>query len=65
MPDFKVENMSCGHCVAAVTKAVKAADPSAEVLADLAAGRVGVTSALPPERLAEAIRSAGYPAEAA
>ncbi len=65
MPDFKVENMSCGHCVAAVTRAVQAADPSAQVRADLAAGRVAVTSALPPEHLAEAIRSAGYPAEAA
>ncbi len=65
MPDFKVDNMSCGHCVAAVTKAVQAADPGAQVGADLAAGRVAVTSALPPERLAEAIRSAGYPAQAA
>ncbi len=65
MPDFQVENMSCGHCIAAVTRAVQAADPSAQVRADLAAGRVAVTSALPPERLAEAIRSAGYPAQAA
>ena len=64
MPDFKVENMSCGHCAAAVTKAVHAADPSAQVRVDLAAGRVAVTSALPPERLAETIRAAGYPAEA-
>lgn len=65
MPEFKVENMTCGHCVSAVTKAVKEADPAAQVRADLAAGRVEVASALPPERLAEAIRAAGYPAQAA
>ena len=33
---FNVPDMTCGHCVATVTKAVKALDPVAEVKADLA-----------------------------
>lgn len=61
---FQVDGMSCGHCVQAVTKAVKAADPMAEVAVDLAAKRVSVESARPPEEIAQAIRGAGYQAAA-
>lgn len=61
MTYFKVENMSCGHCVAAVTAAVRQVDPGAEVVVDVAAGRVAVAGAAGPERVAAAIRAAGYP----
>src|SRR4051812_2696346 len=39
---FQVQGMSCGHCVQAVTDAVKAVDPKAEVKVDLASGKVDV-----------------------
>jgi copper chaperone len=40
---LSVPEMSCGHCVAAITRAVEAAAPGARVAADLAAKTVTVT----------------------
>jgi copper chaperone len=62
---FQVEGMSCGHCIQAVTRAVKAEDPQAEVAVDLAGKSVSVTSAHPADAIAEAIRGAGYEVAAA
>ena len=59
---FQVDGMSCGHCVQAVTRAVKAEDPQAQVDVDLAAKRVSVDSERPRETIAQAIRGAGYEA---
>lgn len=42
MLTFDVQDMSCGHCVASITKAVQAADPQARVEVDLARRRVQV-----------------------
>jgi copper chaperone CopZ len=39
---FDVKDMSCGHCVASITKAVQATDPGARVEIDLASHRVQV-----------------------
>lgn len=41
---YQVEGMSCGHCVQAVTGAVKTLDPQADVTVDLAAKAVSVRS---------------------
>ncbi|MBC5763792.1 cation transporter [Ramlibacter albus] len=57
---FQVQGMSCGHCVKAVTEAVKAVDPAAEVQVDLGSGKVDVQSTKEREALAEAIREEGY-----
>ncbi len=61
MQSFEVPDMTCGHCVKAITQAVQAADPAAQVSADLAQHRVqisgGNTSA---EALAAVISDAGY-----
>jgi copper chaperone len=62
---FNVPDMSCGHCVATITKAVKAVDPAAEVKADLAGKTVTVDSAVPAAALARALDAAGYPNTAA
>ncbi|WPB57028.1 heavy-metal-associated domain-containing protein [Xylophilus sp. GOD-11R] len=60
---FKVEGMSCQHCVRAVTQAIEDLDPSAEVTVDLADGRVDVTAASQPrEAIRQAIQEAGYQA---
>lgn len=57
---FIVSGMTCGHCEKAVTRAVKQADPQAEVKIDRAAGRVEVESTQARERLANAITEEGY-----
>ncbi|HEX5686522.1 MAG TPA: heavy-metal-associated domain-containing protein [Ideonella sp.] len=58
---FDVNDMSCGHCVGAITQAVTAADPGAQVEVDLANHRVTIQPALAGEQaLAQAIREAGY-----
>jgi len=60
MQVFKVQGMTCGHCVKAVTQAVKAADEQAQVQVELAQGEVRVHSALSPEAIRQAIREEGY-----
>jgi len=58
--EFQVEGMSCQHCVAAVTNAIREHDEAAQVQVDLSAGRVTVESAQPAETLKAAIDEAGY-----
>jgi copper chaperone len=60
MMEFRVEDMSCGHCVDAITKAVKAADPQAAVEINLAAHVVRVESELASDDISAAIAEAGY-----
>jgi len=58
--EFQVEGMSCQHCVAAVTNAIREHDGAAKVQVDLASGRVAVESAQPVDTLKAAIAEAGY-----
>ncbi len=62
MPEIKVKGMSCGHCAAAVTKALQSLAGVSEVKVDLASGRVSYQSAapVPAEEVARAIKAAGY-----
>ena len=57
---FTVTGMTCGHCEKAVLRAVKQADPQAEVTIDRAANRVDVVSDQAREVLAQAIAEEGY-----
>jgi copper chaperone len=58
---FEVNDMTCGHCVGAITKALKATDQNAKVLIDLATHQVQVESAsASAAALAHAIEDAGY-----
>ncbi|WP_434678210.1 heavy-metal-associated domain-containing protein [Pseudomonas sp. R1-18] len=59
---FRVQGMTCGHCVRAVTQAITNDDPAADVNVDLSSGRVQVTSALSAERIIELIAEEGYQA---
>lgn len=61
MYELKVEGMSCGHCVNAVTKSVQAIDPSAKVEVDLSAQTVRVNSSASLDQVAAAVDDAGYP----
>ena len=66
---FEVNDMTCGHCVSTITKALKATDKDAKVQIDLATHRVQVEPvSADASELAEAIKDAGYtpvPIEAA
>ena len=57
---FDVDGMSCGHCVKAVTAAVRQIDPQAQVQVDLAGKKVEVESTQAREALAKAIADEGY-----
>jgi len=58
--EFAVQGMSCGHCVRAVTEAIKARDPAAVVTVDLPAGRVRAETRLPASDVRAAIEDEGY-----
>lgn len=58
---FKVDDMTCGHCVQTITQAVKGVDAGATLRIDLASHRVEIDSTkLDPGRLRDAIADAGY-----
>lgn len=60
MMTFKVEGMTCGHCIDAVTRALRALDPSAQVQIDLGNGVVRAEGLFSEEQAAQAIRAEGY-----
>lgn len=62
MLELKVEGMTCQHCVRAVTAAVQARHPGAEVAVDLDGGTVRIPAATAAERaaIAAAIAEEGY-----
>ena len=65
MYELQVDNMSCGHCVRAVTEAVQELDAEAQVVVDLAAKKVTVDSTAALPSISAAIEEAGYPVKAA
>lgn len=60
--EFEVKGMTCGHCMARVTKAVQSVDPQAKVEVDLANRLVHVDASGEAKPIADAITQAGYPA---
>lgn len=64
MHQFNLPDMSCGHCVAAITQALQAVDAQARVEIDLATRTAKVDSALSREALSAALTEAGYPPSA-
>ncbi len=60
MLEFEVKDMTCGHCVATITKALKEAAPGAEVIIDLPSHSVRVGGAADAAAMESAIRAAGY-----
>lgn len=65
MMTFTLPDMTCGHCVATVTKAIKTLDSKAEVKADLARKTVTVETTAPASAVAKAMEDAGYPSSTA
>jgi copper chaperone len=60
MITLQVEGMSCGHCVRAVTEAIRALDPGAEVAVDLASGTVRAETGAAPAAVTAAVEEEGY-----
>jgi copper chaperone len=61
MQAFRVDDMTCGHCVSTITKAIKFADKGAQVTIDLAQHLVMVEpTEANAQELRDAIAEAGY-----
>jgi copper chaperone len=60
MLKFKVDGMSCSHCVRSVSHAVRALPGVTDVEVDLDAGLVSVTGGQPAAAITHAIAAAGY-----
>lgn len=65
MLKLTVPDMNCGHCVSAVTKALKGVDAAAEIAVDLDTKLVTVRSDASGEALAAALSKAGYESQPA
>ena len=61
MIEFKLPDMSCGHCVGVVTRTVHETDPQATVEVDLPSQTVRIQSAGERRAFADALAEAGYP----
>lgn len=61
--EFEIQDMTCGHCVRAITEAVIAVAPDAEVTANTETHRVSVKTEAQSALIESAIREAGYTPE--
>ena len=59
---FNIVDMTCGHCVSMVTKAILGADADAKVETNLTDKTLQVSSDLSSEEVIDALTEAGYPA---
>jgi copper chaperone len=57
---YKVKGMSCGGCVASVTRALQLAIPGVEIVVSLEQGTAKVTGDHDEETARQAIEDAGY-----
>jgi copper chaperone len=65
---LKIDGMTCGHCVAAVTRALESAEGVASATVDLQAGRAVVEydeTRTRPDVLTSVVMDEGYTAEEA
>lgn len=60
-----IPDMTCGHCVASVTKAIKAIENEAQVVCDLATKTVEVAihARVAPQQVVSALDEVGFTAE--
>lgn len=65
MIELTINDMTCGGCVASITRVVKGLDPDAVVNADVATKRVSIESPIDTEAVVAAIANAGYHPQAA
>ncbi len=61
---FNVPDMSCGHCTAAIEKAILEAESGARIACDLESRTVTVECSLSPESIKSILLEAGYDSKA-
>lgn len=61
MTDFTIPDMSCGHCVQAITDAITSQDTMANVTVDLKNKTVSIQSRLEDAEARQILTQAGYP----
>lgn len=59
---FRIEGMTCGHCVSTLSRAIQAIDPAAKVNAQLGERILAVGSGAAVDEIQRAIEAAGYSA---
>ena len=57
---FYIEDMTCGGCAKAVTKAILLVDPAAKVTADPVSHLVEIDTSAPRAKLEATLSEAGY-----
>jgi len=65
MTKLIVPDMSCGHCTAAIEKAITGLDANAAVNTDLENKTVEITSSLSDDVILKTLADEGYPATVA
>ncbi|QOR39647.1 heavy-metal-associated domain-containing protein [Billgrantia diversa] len=65
MLKLNVPDMSCNHCVSAISAAIESVDNDASMEFDLAHRQVNVESNAPIEAIKAAVEEAGYPNQVA
>ena len=60
MTTLNVPDMSCGHCKAAIEKALHGLDATAEIKVDLDSKTVEVPDSLPLDKVQAALKAEGY-----
>ena len=60
MIEFRLPDMTCGHCVSRVSQALKQADPACKLDIDLSSQTVQVQSSEERQVLVDALCDAGY-----
>lgn len=61
MQEFHLPDMTCGHCVATITKTVQALDPQAQIQTDLPTHQVRIDTQTSRDALIASLTEAGYP----
>ncbi len=64
MAEFAVKDMTCGHCVSTISKALTSALPGATINVNLDERKVRVEGVEDPDDIANIIRNVGYTPEA-
>lgn len=62
MTTFHIPDMSCGHCKAAVQKAITVLDPGAQINFDMETRRIALDSTMDASKVQATLADAGYPA---
>ena len=65
MIELAINDMTCGGCVASITRVVRGLDPDAIVDANVDTKRVSITTPLDTDAVVAAIANAGYHPEMA